>query len=295
MPNSSPPVHHATQCLAAAAPPGGADRRALVTLIALAAGILLTTTPLLGLPAAGRIPAPHPFLMSTALISDVDEIRVAIERGFFASDPEALARARETATVALGVAPNDALLLHYRGYAAFREATLRPGDANRKARTALLDDAERDLTRSNELRPLPESTALLGAVSAQRITGALSMARFGFKAERLLDAAMELDATNPRVWLLRGISAFHKPSAFGGGMDRAAADLAKAAALFARAKPAADAPSWGRSETHAWLGRAHDARGRPDLARAEYTAALRLAPSYRWVRDDLLPMLGAKR
>ncbi len=223
---------------------------------------------------------------------NVDQVRLAIERAFHAGDPDALGRARTSATAALTVTPDDAVLLHYRGYAAFREATLRPGATSRNLRERLLDEAERDLSRSHALRPAAESVALLGAVAALRISGPLSMARFGFKAGRLLDEAVEMDSMNPRVWLLQGISAFHKPSAFGGGTAAATRDLTKAAALFAAERPTPGALSWGRAEAHAWLGRAHQARGRPDLARTEYETALRIAPGYRWVRDELLPLLA---
>jgi len=51
-------------------------------------------------------------------------------------------------------------------------------------------------------------------------------------------------------------------------------------------------PNWGRFDAHAWLGQALARHGDNAGARAEYAAALRIAPSSEWVRTMLLPQVG---
>ena len=84
----------------------------------------------------------------------------------------------------------------------------------------------------------------------------------------------------------------NSPPAFGGGIDRAARLLRESLDLFAQEASAPDWPHWGQFDAHAWLGQTLARQGDRDGARAEYDAALRLAPDSGWVRYVLLPALS---
>jgi tetratricopeptide (TPR) repeat protein len=94
---------------------------------------------------------------------------------------------------------------------------------------------------------------------------------------------------------VRGIGAIYKPRLFGGGLDRAAADLRKAIELFERDDPRPPAPAWGRGEAWIWLGQTLARQGDPAEARAAYVTALEYEPENAWLREVLLPALDSDR
>ena len=108
----------------------------------------------------------------------------------------------------------------------------------------------------------------------------LSGMTLGPKSSGLVDRAMELDPKNPRVWLIRGMSAMFTPKMFGGGTDKAERDLRKAIELFDAERPVAPAPSWGRADAYVWLGQALQKDEKHDEARAAYQKALAIQPGY---------------
>ncbi|WP_201980562.1 hypothetical protein [Hymenobacter rubidus] len=69
-----------------------------------------------------------------------------------------------------------------------------------------------------------------------------------------LNQAKALAPNNPRVYLLLGNNAFHTPSMFGGGPDKAKPLYEKAKGLFATFRPAnALSPTWGEKMNDAML------------------------------------------
>src|SRR4051812_40721047 len=79
-----------------------------------------------------------------------------------ASDAGDLTRLRAARTLldrALTAFPNDALLLHYKGYELHREAALQEGLNHRDEIEPLLDEAVTLLARSAEIKPMPETDA----------------------------------------------------------------------------------------------------------------------------------------
>jgi len=60
------------------------------------------------------------------------------------------------------------------------------------------------------------------------------------------DAAVKLDASNPRYYLMKGISLFYTPESFGGGIDAALKMLDKSYTIFQTRKEVVDYyPDWG--------------------------------------------------
>jgi Flp pilus assembly protein TadD len=122
-------------------------------------------------------------------------------------------------------------------------------------------------------------------------SGAMGAMRLGPRASRLLNEAVAMGPDNPRVWMLRGVSAMFKPRIFGGGLGKAEDDLQHALTLFAGDVPQSPAPWWGHAETYGWLGQLYARQGKVEQARASYARALSLEPANAWVRDYLLPAL----
>jgi tetratricopeptide (TPR) repeat protein len=194
---------------------------------------------------------------------------------------------------ALVAFPDDALLLHYQGYALWREAALVLGMRKPDEARPLLEAADRALERAAAGRPLPETLALHASVLGQRIAvgGMADGIRFGPRSGALMGEAERAGPRNPRVWLLRGMNAMFAPAAFGGGLDRAETALRRAAALFESDRAAPPAPTWGQADVHVALGQVYAKQGRRDEARAAYRQVLALQPDNAWVRSVLLPAL----
>jgi tetratricopeptide (TPR) repeat protein len=210
-----------------------------------------------------------------------------------ATDAGDLTRLRGTKTLldrALVAFPNDALLLHYKGYALHREASLQEGLGHHAEVEPLLDEARSVLDQSLAIRPMAETHALLSSVLGRSIAFHPIKAMFlGPQSGSQMTSAVTLGPNNPRVWLLRGIGAMYTPSQFGGGVAVAEQDLKKAAELFEGDHPAPPAPSWGKAEVYAWLGQIYQKENKPADAVTAYNRALEIDPDMHWVRNVLLP------
>lgn len=224
-----------------------------------------------------------------------DSARREIEAANVLGDTARLAAVRVLLERALTAHPADALLLHYQGYAYYREANLRMGRFQQDA-GPLLDGAQRALEASLQGEAMPETLALLSSVLGQKIgSNPIRGMTLGPRSSDLMERAIKLAPDNPRPWLLRGIGAIFTPGLFGGGLDRAEEYLGNALARFAQDSPAPPRPAWGRAETLVWLGQVHARRGRTEDARKAYVEALALEPENAWVREELLPALDRKR
>jgi hypothetical protein len=184
----------------------------------------------------------------------VDSARVEIDRAVAANDSARLTRAVVLLDRALVVYPNDAYLLHYRGYAGYRQA-VSLFMANKMAVAGpVVERAMSDLDKSGEKLPWPETFSLLASVSGFAI--AIDPNRgmeLGQQIGMLQARAMQLGPKNPRVWLVAGIAAYHTPPEYGGGADRAREMVKKAIELFATDAPGPLAPAWGHEEGPAYL------------------------------------------
>jgi predicted Zn-dependent protease len=234
-------------------------------------------------------PAPPPPLGGAARWAD--SARRLIDRGTITGDTLLIARGEAVARRALTAFPGDPLLLHYAGYAIYRLAQRQQGDAGRER----FGDAVTMLEQSVATRPLPETWALIASAKGSMIGDSMLRGiRLGPQATEAEDKGRALQADNPRLLMLTGISAMFKPAAFGGGDDRAHERLTRAIAQFERERPAPPAPAWGHAEAWAWLGQLEVRRNRLEAARRAYERALALEPDFAWVRHDLLPALARR-
>ena len=193
-------------------------------------------------------------------------------------------------------APGQSLLEYAIAYVGYRLANR--GDVPEQEQADLVDDAVERLEAVVKDDPeYAEAQALLGSLYGLQIGRDASRGVvLGVRASGALDRAEAAAPDNPRVALLQGISAFHKPARFGGGLDRAERLLRRSLDLFAREPLGKPWPNWGRFDAHVWLGQTLAGQNDPSAARAEYDAALALAPDSGWVKFVLLPALnGAGR
>jgi len=246
---------------------------------------LMLLTVLGGCAAAGT--AGHGAQPSGTAAQWTDSARRLIDAGVIRENRALVGEGRALAERALTQSPGDPLLLHYQGYALYREAGL-AWDGDEAMVPPLLREAERLLSQSLERRPLAETAALLARIQGYmsalypRLAADLGAKARGYRAE-----AERLGSGNPRVWLLRGQGSFYTPELHGGGMTNAEQQLGRAVDLFREDAPPALLPSWGKAETYAWLGQLYARSGRVADARAAYEMALELEPDYAWARDSL--------
>jgi hypothetical protein len=75
----------------------------------------------------------------------------------------------------------------------------------------------------------------------------------GQQASAALKKGMELNANNPRLHYLQGMSLFNTPPQFGGGKDKAKPVFEKAVSLFNAEQPTGFSPRWGKQQAAAQL------------------------------------------
>lgn len=234
---------------------------------------------------------------SSAAIKWADSANKLIEAGIASGQSAGLDQAIAVLDRVLTVTPNEAILLHYKGYALYRKANTIMQDEKRRAEAkALLEEADDAFESSIKTLAWPESYALRASVTGQRIGlgNPMSAMILGPRSESQMDKAIDLGPKNPRVWMLKGVGTMFKPGMFGGGADKAEKELLKAIELFANDRPVAPAPRWGHPEAYAWLGQAYAQQDKVTEARAAYQKVLELDPGNGWVVGVLLPALDKK-
>ena len=189
-------------------------------------------------------------------------------------------------------APERAFVEYAIAYIGWRSGNLT--DVPEQEQADLLDDGvERLEAVVNDDPENTEARALLGALYGLQIARDPSRgAELGVRSSGALDRAEAAAPDNPRVALLQGISAFHTPVRFGGGLDKAERLLRRSLDSFSREPLDKPWPNWGRFDAHVWLGQTLARQNDPSGARAEYDAALSLAPDSGWVKYVLLPALN---
>jgi tetratricopeptide (TPR) repeat protein len=224
-----------------------------------------------------------------------DSAIILIAKATPVGDVDGLKSAEALLERALTVAPNDPWLLHYLGFALYREGTLRMG-RYREDVGPVLERADSILERSTRLAAIPESHALRSGLLGMMIgTSPIKGMTLGPKSGAQMERAIELAPNNPRVWMVRGIGAIHTPSMFGGGLDKSEEYLKKSIELFGTDKPEPPAPAWGLAEAHVWLGQVYAKQGKKEMARTEYQKALAIEPNEMWTRTTLLPALDKNK
>jgi tetratricopeptide (TPR) repeat protein len=221
-----------------------------------------------------------------------DTARREIDAASLTGDMTRLANARTLLDRALVAFPDDALLLHYQGYATYRMINLASASTPASDVAGYIKLARDYLERSIAKRPMAESYVLLSAIYGREIGADPSLgATLGMEIQRVIGAAVAIGPNNPRVSLVQGMGALFTPPEWGGGPGLAEKHFLKSVAQYADDHPVAPEPAWGRGEVYAWLGQVYERTGRKAEAMAAYKKALDAEPNYLWVSRVLIPAL----
>ena len=165
-----------------------------------------------------------------------------------------------------------------KAYADYRLAISANLRADADKAEAALEQAVDILTPAEDA----ESKALLAAVYGMQIgMNPLKGMTLGPKAGSTLDDAAEIEPTNPRVLLVRAISAYNTPAIFGGGPGNAIEFSNQAIASFRQ--PCNDI-CWGHAEAYTWRGLAKQQLGDQQGALNDWQQALQTNPDYGWAK-----------
>jgi tetratricopeptide (TPR) repeat protein len=211
-----------------------------------------------------------------------DTIAAEIEKAQFANDSARLGAAAALASRVAIAYPNDGLIIHYQGYALYRQALF---VSQSQDASPIFERARDILAKSLNRRILPETHSLMSAIDGQLIDRNPSRAmELGMQSQGSTNAAIRSGPANPRVWLIRGQGAIFTPSEYGGGLDVAEEYLKRSVELFASDAPKAGEPAWGKAEAFAWLGQVYEKKGDKTKAAEMYKKAIDVSPNYRYAQ-----------
>jgi len=140
------------------------------------------------------------------------------------------------------------------------------------------DNAKKDAYLDEAQTAIDDAIALLGKETDEThvMKAMIANARIGIDPQKRwqkygkifndeLDAAKEINANNPRIYTLRGISKFYTPKMFGGGKKAAMPYFEKATGLYAAQPQPEDisVPYWGKRTNDYFIGLAN-AKGEKD-------------------------------
>ncbi|MBQ4890084.1 hypothetical protein J8L86_09550 [Shewanella sp. MMG014] len=150
-----------------------------------------------------------------------------------------------------------------------------------------LTDAQATLEAVISREDHAESMTLLAQIYGMQIAydGAKAQ-QLSSKAGALLQQAEQLSPDNPRIALVKAMSAFYTPAQYGGGYDKAS-ELASLA--IARYQNPCDEICWGHAEAYTWRGLAKQELGQQDAAEQDWQQALTINPDYGWANFLLNP------
>ena len=114
--------------------------------------------------------------------------------------------------------------------------------------------------------------------------GGMGAIRNGSRSGKSIEAALALDARNPRIVLIDGFGVYFRPKFVGGDKAKGCTRFKEATTSFETAgSSAALSPagvSWGAAESHYWVGRCARDAGDVAGARREFERAFALAPEF---------------
>lgn len=209
-------------------------------------------------------------------------------------DEKDLLKARALFERALSQDEDNYLYHYYVGYADYRLAIFYKEEDKM---IKYLDDGIKYLEKSIKLNDkFSDSHALLGSLYGTKISIKWWLAiTLGPKSRNELKKAIELDPKNPRAYLVDGISKYHTPTMWGGGIDKAIKSLLKAVSLYESATPPDSLmPGWGHDEAYIWLGLCYMKEKDYKKAKIQFVKALEINPQNGWVKYQLLKKVEEK-
>lgn len=170
-----------------------------------------------------------------------------------AKSPEALTEAKNGFIRVADVETKEWLPLYYAAYCMVLESYITK-DVNEI--DSKLDIADKFLDKAAAISLNDEVLCLQSwSKSARIMVNPMTRGqKYGQEASSLLEKAQEKNPNNPRVYFLKGQSAFYTPEAFGGGKEKAKGFFTKASELYNSKQLAVVLmPTWGKEETEKML------------------------------------------
>ena len=214
-----------------------------------------------------------PLLAATALAAspELEKARDAQDRAAIEKLIPALAAAATRGT-------NDAVAQYSLAVAEsyLSEVALELRDREGAARAA--ESGIKAAERAVQLDPKKaEYHRILGALCGQVIpANVLAGIKYGKCALEAVNKALELDPKSADAWMSHGVGNYYLPSQFGGGAEKALADLEKALKLNPKS-----------AEIHLWLGIVLRKLNRAAEARKSFQRSLELNPNRLWAKQQL--------
>jgi tetratricopeptide (TPR) repeat protein len=240
------------------------------------------------------------FLAAAALASarqdttDWPAVAVRLEQAALADDAQGIKDARTACLRLLAAEPSSRrspVLRYTIAYAGWRLAFSSKISANEQDDFVAEADKQLDLAIGANPK-FADAYGLLGAIYGIEIAKNPDLGRtLGPKSGAMVEQAMALEPNNPRLVLLQGETRLNTPAEYGGSAKVAEALFRRALQLFQDEPADKPWPNWGRMDAHAWLGQALAKQGDAAGARAEYEAAMKIAPNSGWIKYVLMSAL----
>jgi tetratricopeptide (TPR) repeat protein len=228
---------------------------------------------------------------SASLGQDVQEAKAKLQAGINTWDLELLKTARnQFINCLLKAKTENASILYHVALADYRLITFYLSSSNNPEAEKSLAEAQKYLEKAMAVDPsFGEADALHGYLLGFEIAlhpekaMTLGMSSFGYFSK-----GFEKDPENPRIHLLKGISLFYTPEAYGGGADNAIEPLTKAVGLFDK-EVVIDPlkPSWGKEEAYTYLGLAYKQKKDYKKAKEMLKKALEVNPEFGLAMKEL--------
>lgn len=165
-------------------------------------------------------------------------------------------------------------------YAEYRTAITANISGQRGVAQKALNDAQSTLESVLSREDDAESMALLASVYGMQIANDPTKGQsLGMKAGNLLNQAEQLSPENPRIALVRAMSAFYTPAQYGGGMNKAEQYATDAITFY---EQPCDNICWGQTEAYTWRGLAKQELGDQQQAVNDWQQAVDIDPNYAW-------------
>jgi len=225
------------------------------------------------------------------------EAKAALQKGFLLWDPEMMKSARDRflALLLTEKSPDDGLFYDL-AVADFRLASYFLASQNITETERYGMEARKYVQQALDKDPLSgESYALdaylIGVEIALHPEQAMNLFSESINA---FTAAFAKSPNNPRVHLLKALSVYYTPEAYGGGPGNAQEIFEKSLTLFEKEKASNPSrSSWGQEEAYAYLGLCFKQQGAPTKAREMLKKALAVSPNYAFAAHEL-QVLGDK-
>ncbi|WP_028763003.1 hypothetical protein [Shewanella colwelliana] len=165
-------------------------------------------------------------------------------------------------------------------YAEYRLAVAANAMGQRTTAQTALDTAEQTLVTLTTRQADAETYTLLASVYGMQIgLDSSKGAHYGPLIAQAIEQAESLNPDNPRLALVKAISAYSTPTQYGGSMERAITLSSKAINLF---EIPCDDICWGYAEAYTWRGLAKQNLGDKQGAITDWQAALAVQQDYAW-------------